>query len=103
MLTTEEVADRPAAVATAFKEYDPGFGRLPVTVNGVVVACPSTVVPEKYDTFVTVPPLTEAEAFRLTLAGAAKTAPLVGELMLTVGEWAAGAVERVYETVAEKN
>lgn len=95
IFTTDEVAESPDAVATAFNAYEPAFGRLPVTANGDVVACPNDVVPAKYSTFVTVPPVTEAVARRLILAGAEKTAPDGGLVKVTVGGLPPpGAVER---------
>ena len=66
---------------------------LPVTLNGDTVARPSDVVPAKYSTLVTVPPLTLASAVRAKLAGAAKTEPFVGLVNVTVGV-GGGAVER---------
>jgi hypothetical protein len=96
IFTTDDVAESPDAVATAFKAYEPAFGRLPVTANGDVVACPNDVAPAKYSTFVTVPPVTEAVARRLTLAGAENTAPETGLVRVTVGGFAPpGAVERM--------
>jgi hypothetical protein len=94
IFTTADVADKPPAVATALRPYAFARGKLPATLKGGTVEWPSEVVPAKYSTFVTVPPLTVAFAVRLTLAGAAKVAPAIGLVMLTVGAVASG-VERV--------
>src|SRR5437899_1619673 len=96
MFTTEEVADTPEAVATAVRAYAPGLGRLPVTLKGERVACPSELAPAKYSTLVTVSPVTLALAVKPMLAGAAYTAPSAGLVMVTEGGAAAAGVERVY-------
>ena len=46
---------------------------------------PSNVTPSKNDTFVTLPSESFAVAVMGTFAGAVKEAPLVGEVMATVG------------------
>src|SRR5258708_292591 len=56
-----------------------------MSVNGATVTAPCEAPLAKNSTLVTVPPLTEASAPRLTFAGAAKTAPLAGLVMVTDG------------------
>src|ERR1051325_5601303 len=85
IVTGADVADIPLAVATAVNWYEPAAMMFPVTLNGDTVALPSDVVPAKYSTWVTVPPLTLASALRAKLTGAAKTAPLVGVVRVTAG------------------
>ena len=96
MFTTAEVAETPAAVATAVSAYEFAV-KLPVVIlNGALVTDPKKVALPKNDTLVTVPLLTVALAPRWILAGAENTALLAGFVMLTEGGGAAsGAVERV--------
>ena len=51
---------------------------------------PSLVVPRKNSTFVTLPPVSEAVALRLTVAGAVNFAPFAGWVSVTVGGGFAG-------------
>src|SRR5579862_3220439 len=94
--TAVEVAEIPAAVATAVNAYDPAGRLLAVTVNGEFVLEPRELVPTKNATLVTVPLLTVALAVTLKVAGAVNTELLVGVVMFTVGVGgAAGAVPRI--------
>ena len=73
-------------------------------LKGAALTEPSNVVPSKKETLVTVPELTLASAEIATSAGAIKTAPFAGLVILTVGEGGVtAAVERVYATVPEPN
>jgi hypothetical protein len=84
-LTTTDVAETPAAVATAVSAYGPAAKLLAVIPKGDVWLEPNSKPLPKNETFVTVPLLTEALAEMVTSAGAAKVAPLEGLVMETVG------------------
>ena len=103
IFTTEEVPERPPAVATALSAYEPAERPLVVKLKGALCTDPARVEFTKKDTFVTVPLLTVALAEIFTLAGLANTALLTGLVMVTVGAVAAGAVERLYATVPDPN
>lgn len=95
-VTTEEVAEIPPAVAMAFKAYDPADRLLALRVNGPLVSEPRVPAFKKNVTLVTVPLLTVALAVMPKVAGAVKTALLVGLVMLTEGTGGGGgAVPRV--------
>lgn len=85
MFTTEEVAETPAAVATAMSPFEPALRLSAVMLKGGDWLEPTGELLSKKDTFVTVPLLTLALAEILTFAGAAKTAFGAGLVMLTVG------------------
>jgi hypothetical protein len=95
MFTTAEVREIPPAVATALSEYCPAARLFNVRLKGDEVSEPKGEVPSKKETLVTEPPLEVASATMVTSAGAVKTAPFVGLVMLTLGGVAAAGVERV--------
>src|SRR5580658_1112653 len=96
ILITEEVAETPPAVATAVKAYGLA-ARLPVVMpNGATAAVPKELPLAKKDTLVTEPLGTVAVASIFTFAGAAKTAPSAGLVIVTIGKGpTAAGVDRV--------
>jgi hypothetical protein len=101
MFTTDEVAETPEAVATADSEYEPAARLLKVRVNGGVVTEPKDEVPLKKLTLVTVPPVAVASAAMLTSAGAVKTAPSGGLVIVTETEVGATTLMSTTDEVAE--
>jgi len=86
IVTAADVVAAPAlSVALAVSVYVPAARFAMLTLYGAVVSVPTRLLPLKKSTFATVPSLSAAVAFTVTLAGAVKVAPLAGLVMLTVG------------------
>jgi hypothetical protein len=85
----DRVADALVApllsVATAFRTYVPAGTLLQVTLYGLVVSVPMTVVPAEKVTCVTDPSVSDAVALMTMLAGASNVAPFAGAVNATVG------------------
>ena len=74
-----------SSVARAVTVYVPAATPPQVKLYGAVVSSPSFAAPLKNSTLATVPSASDAVAARLTVAGAAKVAPLAGCVSVTVG------------------
>ena len=85
IVTTADVAEIPAAVATAVSEYEPAVANAEVRANGAATTDPKSNLFAKNWTFVTVPLPTEALARIFMVAGAANTAPVKGLVRVTEG------------------
>lgn len=81
-----EVAAAPRlSDATAVIVCEPTPTLLQITEYGDDIDDPSDVLPLKYSTLVMLPSLSDALAVKLKLPGANALAPLVGDVILTVG------------------